>query len=111
MGLYSVIRTQPITFPHRPSVSSSLKDLISRMLCKDPQRRITLPQVMTHPWTTHSNSLPLQCRQVHARHVPACLPALCLSACLHACLHHALPNQAVTLCLDKLLDLNMYVST
>lgn len=64
MGLYDVIRTQPITFPHKPPVSAGLKDLISRMLCKDPSQRITLPQVMTHRWTTHNSSLPLQCRQV-----------------------------------------------
>ena len=64
MGLYNVIRTQPISFPNKPVVSAPLKDLISQMLCKDPARRATLPQVMTHPWTTHSNNLPLQCRQV-----------------------------------------------
>ncbi len=64
MGLYNVIRTQPISFPNKPVVSASLKDLISQMLCKDPAKRATLPQVMTHPWTTHGNNLPLQCRQV-----------------------------------------------
>ncbi|KAL3150518.1 hypothetical protein ABBQ32_000336 [Trebouxia sp. C0010 RCD-2024] len=63
MGLYNVIRTQPIAFPHKPAVSAGLKDLISRMLCKDPRQRITLPQVMTHRWTTHNSNLPLQCRQ------------------------------------------------
>ena len=67
MGLYDVIRTQPITFRHKPAVSAGLKDLISRMLCKDPCQRITLPQVMTHRWTTHNSSMPLQCRQVFAQ--------------------------------------------
>ncbi|DBA93024.1 TPA: hypothetical protein ACH3X2_003363 [Trebouxia sp. C0005] len=64
MGLYNVIRTQPISFPSKPVVSAPLKDLISQMLCKDPARRATLPQVMTHPWTTHGNNLPLHCRQM-----------------------------------------------
>lgn len=67
MGLYDVIRTRPITFPHKPPVSAGLKDLISHMLCKDPSQRITLPQVMTHRWTTHNSSMPLQCRQVLAQ--------------------------------------------
>lgn len=84
MGLYDVIRTQPITFPHKRAVSAGLKDLISRMLCKDPCQRITLPQVMTHRWTTHNSSMPLQCRQVFAQlHDGLCSVAYSLS-CMHA---------------------------
>ena len=64
MGLYNVIRTQPVSFPAKPAVSPALKDLVAKMLCKDPARRITLPAVMQHPWTTHGNNLPLLCRQV-----------------------------------------------
>ena len=67
MGLYDVIRRQAISFPHKPAVSAPLKDLISRMLCKDPRQRVTLPQVMTHRWTTHNSTLPLQCRQVYTQ--------------------------------------------
>ena len=70
MGLYNVIRTQPIAFPSKPAVSPALKELISQMLCKDPALRVTLPQVMAHPWTTHSNNLPLHCRQVLQVHAP-----------------------------------------
>lgn len=67
MGLYNVIRTQPVSFPAKPSVSPAMKDLIAKMLCKDPVRRISLPQVMQHPWTTHGNNLPLLCRQVYTQ--------------------------------------------
>lgn len=32
------------------SVSPPLVDLLKKMLCKDPQRRITLDQIRCHPW-------------------------------------------------------------
>ena len=70
IGLYNVIRTQPVTFPNKPAVSAPLKDLILQMLRKDPAKRVTLPQVMNHPWTSHGHRLPLQCRQVPT--APAC---------------------------------------
>lgn len=70
MGLYNVIRTQPVSFPAKPAVSPALKDLVAKMLCKDPARRITLPAVMQHPWTTHGNNLPLLCRQVQLDLLP-----------------------------------------
>jgi serine/threonine protein kinase len=31
-------------------LSSSCKDLIKRMLCKDPLKRIPISEIMTHPW-------------------------------------------------------------
>ncbi|GJP68743.1 hypothetical protein CLOP_g25407, partial [Closterium sp. NIES-67] len=34
-------------------VSDSCKDLIGRMLVKDPRRRITLLEILGHPWLQH----------------------------------------------------------
>ena len=31
-------------------ITASCKDLIRRMLCKDPAKRITISEIMTHPW-------------------------------------------------------------
>jgi serine/threonine protein kinase len=45
MALYGLIRSQPLSFPARPVVSEALRDLLIRMLHKDPQQRVTLPQI------------------------------------------------------------------
>eukprot|EP01121_Diplochlamys_sp_Union-15-3_P021320 TRINITY_DN8604_c0_g1_i1.p1 TRINITY_DN8604_c0_g1~~TRINITY_DN8604_c0_g1_i1.p1 ORF type:complete len:156 (+),score=35.27 TRINITY_DN8604_c0_g1_i1:52-468(+) len=39
-----------VQFPINMGLSSSLKDLISRMLIKDPKQRITLKEIQNHPW-------------------------------------------------------------
>ncbi|KAL5721630.1 non-specific serine/threonine protein kinase [Ranunculus cassubicifolius] len=33
-----------------PSISNSAKDLVKKMLIKDPKRRITTKQILEHPW-------------------------------------------------------------
>jgi [calcium/calmodulin-dependent protein kinase] kinase len=45
MALYSKIQHDPVVFPEQRSISEDLKDLISRMLHKDPSQRLTLPEV------------------------------------------------------------------
>jgi aurora kinase, other len=45
---YRRISKVDLKFP--PFLSDGAKDLISRLLVKDPARRWTLPQVMQHPW-------------------------------------------------------------
>ena len=45
---YRRIAKVDLKFP--PFLSDGAKDLISRLLVKDPARRWTLPQVMQHPW-------------------------------------------------------------
>ncbi|XP_018569004.1 calcium/calmodulin-dependent protein kinase kinase [Anoplophora glabripennis] len=59
IGLYSKIRMQPVEFPEKPKVSEDLRDLIRKMLVKDPNERITLPEVKEHPWVTKSGVYPL----------------------------------------------------
>lgn len=45
IGLYSKIRHQPIEFPEKPELSAELKNLISKMLVKDPSRRVTIAEI------------------------------------------------------------------
>lgn len=45
VALYSKIRHQSVEFPPKPEVSDSLKELIRKMLVKDPSLRITLPNL------------------------------------------------------------------
>lgn len=45
LALYSKIQNQELRFPEKPEVSDELKDLINRMLQKEPSQRITLPEI------------------------------------------------------------------
>lgn len=45
MGLYSKIRNDQVVFPSEPTISTLLKDLILKMLVKNPNQRITLPEI------------------------------------------------------------------
>lgn len=38
------------TFPKRIPLSSECKDLLSRLLVANPANRITLPEILQHPW-------------------------------------------------------------
>ncbi|KAJ8971251.1 hypothetical protein NQ314_000792 [Rhamnusium bicolor] len=59
VGLYSKIRHQSVEFPEKPKVSEDLKDLIRKMLVKDPNKRITLPEIKEHAWVTKFGNHPL----------------------------------------------------
>ncbi|EAX97796.1 AGC family protein kinase [Trichomonas vaginalis G3] len=36
--------------PYPPTMSSQLIDLLRRMLCRNPSKRITIKEIMEHPW-------------------------------------------------------------
>ncbi|XP_044763193.1 calcium/calmodulin-dependent protein kinase kinase 1 [Coccinella septempunctata] len=59
MGLYSKIRNDKVTFPSEPKISETLRDLILKMLVKNPNQRITLPEIKLHPWVTMNGACPL----------------------------------------------------
>ncbi|KAK7588124.1 hypothetical protein V9T40_005369 [Parthenolecanium corni] len=59
LTLYNMIKTEPVVFPDSPTISSSLKDLILRILDKDPSSRITLPEIKVHDWVTQNGLAPL----------------------------------------------------
>ncbi|KAF5305416.1 hypothetical protein FQR65_LT18700, partial [Abscondita terminalis] len=52
ISLYSRIKNHPLEFPPSPNISSALKDIISKMLVKDPNQRITLADIKSHHWVT-----------------------------------------------------------
>ncbi|KAK2990017.1 hypothetical protein RJ640_004695 [Escallonia rubra] len=51
-GIFDAILKADIDFDSQPwpSISSSAKDLVRKMLTRDPKRRITSAQVLEHPW-------------------------------------------------------------
>ena len=71
MRMYDEIRLAPLKFPKDRAISPLLAELMHRMLAKDPAQRLTLPQIMSHPWVTHGGQAPLACLQVRA------LPLFC----------------------------------
>jgi len=48
-----------LTFPAEPEISEDLKDLIEKLLNKDPNQRVTLPDIKLHPWVTRHGTSPL----------------------------------------------------
>jgi serine/threonine protein kinase len=48
--LYSKIAFSELNFPTEPEVDASLKDLLHRLLQKDPERRINISEARTHLW-------------------------------------------------------------
>ena len=51
-ALHKLIQHEELRFPDENLISTQLKDLLVRMLCKDPNQRITIPEIKKHPWVT-----------------------------------------------------------
>ncbi|KAL8942697.1 MAG: hypothetical protein Q9216_001501 [Gyalolechia sp. 2 TL-2023] len=59
LQLYECIRTEPLRIGSGLECSDSLKDLIVRLLEKDPKKRITMEELRQHPWVTKDGDDPL----------------------------------------------------
>ncbi|XP_054851892.1 calcium/calmodulin-dependent protein kinase kinase 2 isoform X1 [Eublepharis macularius] len=59
LSLHSKIKSQMLEFPDQPDISDELKDLIMQMLDKNPESRITVPEIKVHPWVTKNGVEPL----------------------------------------------------
>ncbi|XP_069817009.1 calcium/calmodulin-dependent protein kinase kinase 2 isoform X2 [Dendropsophus ebraccatus] len=65
LTLHGKIKNQPLEFPdhgvciHRPEISEDLKDLILKMLDKNPESRISVPDIKLHLWVTKHGAEPL----------------------------------------------------
>ncbi|KAK9300020.1 hypothetical protein QLX08_007140 [Tetragonisca angustula] len=59
IGVQAAIRNEPLKFPEKPVISKDLRDLISRMLNKNPLERITLSEIKEHIWLTNCGAEPL----------------------------------------------------
>ncbi|OVA15943.1 Protein kinase domain [Macleaya cordata] len=59
-GIYNAILEGHIDFKRAPwpTISNAAKDLIKKMLTKDPKKRITAAQVLEHPWITKNGEAP-----------------------------------------------------
>ncbi|MBN3308309.1 calcium/calmodulin-dependent protein kinase kinase 1 isoform X2 [Amia ocellicauda] len=65
LALHNKIRNKNVEFPETPAISEDLKDLILKMLDKNPDSRITIPEVKLHPWVTKDGSEPLPLEEEH----------------------------------------------
>ncbi|KAG7266021.1 hypothetical protein CRUP_017467 [Coryphaenoides rupestris] len=63
--LHNKIRSKTVEFPDSPDISAELRTLILRMLDKDPDLRITVPEVKLDPWVTQGGADPLPLEEEH----------------------------------------------
>uniref|UniRef100_A0A8C3UG22 Calcium/calmodulin dependent protein kinase kinase 1 n=1 Tax=Catharus ustulatus TaxID=91951 RepID=A0A8C3UG22_CATUS len=61
LGLHNRIKTKPVEFPE----DDELKELILRMLDKNPETRITVPEIKVHPWLSRGGAEPLPLEEEH----------------------------------------------
>ncbi|KAA0719876.1 Calcium/calmodulin-dependent protein kinase kinase 2 [Triplophysa tibetana] len=59
LSLHQKIKTQLVEFPENADMSDDLKELLLKMLDKNPESRITVPQIKVHPWVTRHGAEPL----------------------------------------------------
>ncbi|XP_035524084.1 calcium/calmodulin-dependent protein kinase kinase 2 isoform X1 [Morone saxatilis] len=59
LSLHQKIRTQPVELPEHADISDDLKDLLLKTLDKNPETRISIPQIKVHPWVTRHGAEPL----------------------------------------------------
>uniref|UniRef100_A0A672ID65 calcium/calmodulin-dependent protein kinase n=1 Tax=Salarias fasciatus TaxID=181472 RepID=A0A672ID65_SALFA len=59
LSLHQKIKTQPVVLPEHADISDDLKDLLLKMLDKNPETRISIPQIKVHPWVTRHGAEPL----------------------------------------------------
>ncbi|XP_063820494.1 calcium/calmodulin-dependent protein kinase kinase 2 isoform X2 [Pseudophryne corroboree] len=59
LSLHGKIKNQPLELPDQPEISEDLKDLVLRMLDKNPESRISVPDIKLHPWVTKHGAEPL----------------------------------------------------
>jgi [calcium/calmodulin-dependent protein kinase] kinase len=55
--LHEMIREEEVVFPEETSISPELEDLILRLLEKNPDLRLTIPEIREHPWITKSGHI------------------------------------------------------
>ena len=48
--MFDKIINEKLRFPKRPKVSGNLKDMLRKLLKKNPKRRIRIEEIKVHPW-------------------------------------------------------------
>jgi len=57
--IYEMVSEGSWVYPDKPFVSDAAKELIGYMLEKDPGRRLTAKQALTHPWVMKQSQRPI----------------------------------------------------
>ncbi|XP_071316495.1 calcium/calmodulin-dependent protein kinase kinase 1 isoform X1 [Trachinotus anak] len=65
LALHNKIRTKPVDFSETPNISEELRTLILRMLDKNPDTRITIPEIKLDQWVTKGGTDPLPLEEEH----------------------------------------------
>lgn len=65
VSLHNKIKNKPVEFPETPLITKELEELIERMLDKNPETRITIPEIKLHPWVTENGTNPLPLEEEH----------------------------------------------
>uniref|UniRef100_UPI0037E9C4E8 calcium/calmodulin-dependent protein kinase kinase 1 isoform X2 n=1 Tax=Semicossyphus pulcher TaxID=241346 RepID=UPI0037E9C4E8 len=65
LALHNKIRTKLVDFPEKPQISEELRTLILRMLDKNPDNRITIPEIKMDQWVTQGGTDPLPLEEEH----------------------------------------------
>ncbi|KAF3847537.1 hypothetical protein F7725_020565 [Dissostichus mawsoni] len=60
-----MVTEHELSYRGRPSISDALKGLIERMLDKNPESRITIPEMKLDAWVTENGSDPLPLEEEH----------------------------------------------
>ncbi|KAI3373440.1 hypothetical protein L3Q82_022050 [Scortum barcoo] len=65
LALHNKIRTKLVDFPETSKISEELRTLILRMLDKNPDTRITIPEIKMDQWVTQGGTDPLPLEEEH----------------------------------------------
>ncbi|XP_061904483.1 calcium/calmodulin-dependent protein kinase kinase 1 isoform X5 [Entelurus aequoreus] len=65
LALHNEIRSRPVDFPEIPKINEELRTLILRMLDKNPDTRITIPEMKMNQWVTKEGTEPLPLEDEH----------------------------------------------
>ncbi|XP_059617591.1 calcium/calmodulin-dependent protein kinase kinase 1 isoform X2 [Phlebotomus argentipes] len=66
-AVYEKIKNDEIVYPSVPKITPNLKDLLTRILQKDPELRLTLPEIKVHNWVTANGAHPLPSEEDNCR--------------------------------------------
>ncbi|XP_014890650.1 calcium/calmodulin-dependent protein kinase kinase 1 isoform X2 [Poecilia latipinna] len=65
LALHNKIKTRPVDFPETPNICEELRTLILRMLDKNPDTRMTIPEIKMDQWVTQGGTDPLPLEEEH----------------------------------------------
>ena len=84
-ALFALVKTEPLRFPPDVPTSPALKDLVARLLAKDPACRLTLAGAAVHPWVVGGEGVTLPPPPPRSLPTPPSTDADAALAALAAC--------------------------